>query len=428
VISKKEDNDQTVPRQQLFPSIRGVPVRPLTQFLAISLSAWMLAACAGSPDPVARSAPQPGPETAGEALKDFFSAVDRSGWPRSPAVLDWPTDQALTRIAVGSCRSQEAPAPVLDALLARDPDLFLYIGDNVYGDVWSLSPDMAVLKEAYGELSQQEDFQRVAARVPILPIWDDHDYGMNDAGGSYYGKFGSEAIFETYWGLEEHPMASRDGVYYSQTFGPEGERVQVIMLDTRFFRTALTRSPDRGAPGMERYIPSEADDQDMLGGEQWAWLEETLRQPAELRLLVSSVQVLADAHGWEAWKQLPQSQSRLFETIARSEAGGVVLISGDRHLSALYRQTGVTDYPLYELTASSLNRPVRDENDEMSSNQLGAAYSRVNFGEIEIDWQRGLLTFTVRDVDGHAVRDQSVALAEIGVESRAMATMSRPGL
>jgi alkaline phosphatase D len=381
--------------------------------LVVAFSVCALTACAGVP------ADRSLPATASDALKDYFASNDRSDWPTAPASVAWPTEQVLTRIAVGSCRSQEAVAPILDALLTREPDLFLYIGDNVYGDVWSLSADMEELLQAYAELSDQDDFQRLASAVPIMATWDDHDFGMNDGGGSYYGKYGSEAIFETYWGMRDHPVADRDGVYYSQMFGPAGQRVQIIMLDTRFFRTDLTRTPNRNAPGMERYIPSEAPDQDMLGPEQWAWLASELEQPADLRLLVSSVQVLADAHGWEAWKQLPLSQQRLYEVIDASNADGVILVSGDRHLSALYRQQDLVDYPLYELTASSLNRPVRDESDEMSSNQIGAAYAKENFGEIAIDWEGRIVTLTVHDLSGETVRRQAISFDEIDVESGA---------
>lgn len=376
----------------------------------------VLTACASLPRNSSITGMDPASDTAGDALRSYFAVVDRADWPKAPAAVAWPTEKALTRIAVGSCRSQEHAAPILDVLLSRDPDLFLYIGDNVYGDVWSLSSDMDELFRAYAELSEQPDFQRLASAVPIMATWDDHDYGMNDAGGSYYGKFGSEAIFETYWSMEEHAIADRDGIYYSQTFGPTGQRVQIIMLDTRFFRTELTRSPNRNAPGMERYIPSDAAGQDMLGTEQWQWLAEVLEAPADLRLLVSSVQVLADAHGWEAWKQLPKSQQQLFETIERSGADGVVLVSGDRHLSALYKQEGLTDYPLYELTASALNQSVRDESNEMSSNQTSTAFAKENFGEIGIDWDSRIVTLTVHDFDGDPVREETIPFAEIGLE------------
>ena len=60
----------------------------------------------------------------------------------------------------------------------------------------------------------------------------------------------------------------------------------------------------------------------MLGAAQWAWLRAQLLQPAELRLIVSSVQVLAEGHGWEGWDNLPLERTKLLglidETAARA--------------------------------------------------------------------------------------------------------------
>ena len=74
---------------------------------------------------------------------------------------------------------------------------------------------------------------------------------------------------------------------------------------TRFFRSALKPTDDFGKPGKERYLPDDDPEKTMLGDAQWAWLWEELQKPADLRLLVSSVQVVSEGHGWEAWKMLP---------------------------------------------------------------------------------------------------------------------------
>ncbi len=41
----------------------------------------------------------------------------------------------------------------------------------------------------------------------------------------------------------------REGVYWSQVFGPAGKRVQVILLDTRYFRSPLKKGFDSREPG-----------------------------------------------------------------------------------------------------------------------------------------------------------------------------------
>ena len=156
-------------------------------------------------------------------------------------------------------------------------------------------------------------------------------------------------------------------------------RVQVIMLDVRWFRSPLRITDQRGAPGKERYLPDPDPAKTMLGAAQWAWLAEELRKPAELRLIVSSTQVLAEGHGWERWGNFPLERQKLFDTIRESGAKGVVFVSGDRHIGALYRETPAGLYPLYEITSSGLNM-VYWAAKEPGPNRLGALYAAANFG------------------------------------------------
>jgi alkaline phosphatase D len=100
------------------------------------------------------------------------------------------------RIAFGSCAKQDKPQPIWNAVLASDPDLFIFLGDNIYGD----TRDMAVLRRKYAELAAQPGFVRLTERTPILATWDDHDYGENDAGVDYPFKDESRQIFCDFWG------------------------------------------------------------------------------------------------------------------------------------------------------------------------------------------------------------------------------------
>jgi len=219
-------------------------------------------------------------------------------------------------------------------------------------------------------------------------------------------------IFDRFWGVADR-TAGHDGVYDARVFGPEGRRVQFILLDTRSGRSALTRLPQAAPNG--RYIPSEDPDQRMLADEQWAWLEQQLSVPADIRFIVSSIQVLADGHGWEAWRTLPREQARLYETVRRSGAKGVVFVSGDRHLAGMYRQDDLIGYPAHEMTTSSLNLPHRDAGGEMSSNQIGAVYAPINFGVARIDWSARTLTLQIAGGDGAVVREQPVVFDDLGL-------------
>ena len=332
-----------------------------------------------------------------------------------PAAANLPPSSAvLTKIAFGSCMKETQPIPALRGVVASQPDLFLAMGDNVYGDDPGTDPALPVLTEAYRDLAKNADFVALNASVPILAIWDDHDFGANDGGSAYGGKHRAEALFEGFWG----PSAlgqDHAGVYGARVFGPKGRRVQIILLDTRSFRSDLKPTDRPGVKGMERYVPDASPGKTMLGAVQWAWLEQQLKVPADIRLIVSSVQVLADGHGYEAWHTLPLEREHLFKVIKASQAKGVVFLSGDRHMAALYRQAGLTDYPLVELTASALNRSMRATNDEMSSQQLGPAYALNNSGLLEIDWAGRSLRLSIRNEAGVEVQGLAIGFAELGL-------------
>lgn len=317
----------------------------------------------------------------------------------------------LTRIAFGSCGQQDKPQPIWDAVLAWRPELFVFAGDNVYGDLTPARPD--ALADAYARAATIAGYRAIRDQVPVLATWDDHDYGRNDAGGDFPHKERAKALFLEFWNVPaDDPRRTRAGIYHAATFGPAGMRVQVILLDTRSFRSPLRPTDRRDAPGRERYLPDPDPAKTMLGEAQWRWLEDRLREPAELRLIVSSIQVLALGHGWERWGNLPRERARLLGLIAETGAAGVILLSGDRHLGALYRLADGVPYPLYEITSSGLNMFYAAAR-EAGPLRLGAVYGRENFGTIDIDWWAGEVTLAVRALNGEPVRRVTIPLAAL---------------
>lgn len=354
----------------------------------IAAAAVALAACASSPG-----------ERVGAASPEAPDGVIRA-----VPMLSAPLDRAkpLSRIVFASCAQQNEDQSMWDRVAAARGDLVLYIGDNVYGDVRSNDAALPELKAAYMRLAQSAPFARLRAAAPMLTTWDDHDYGLNDAGGDYRYKEQSEALFEYVWDVKDE-RAQRPGVYGSWILGEEGRRVQIIMLDTRFFRSPLRPTDEHGARGKERYLPDADPAKTMLGEEQWAWLEAQLQKPAELRLLVSSIQVMSEGHGWEAWRTLPAEREKLYRVIARSGAKDVIVLSGDRHSAAFYERRDVVGYPLFEATSSSINLPAsrwRAESGEtwveQDPNRLGAMIYDANFGVIDIDWAAKTATIEIR--------------------------------
>lgn len=319
-------------------------------------------------------------------------------------------DEALTRVAFGSCADQNRDQGFWQVLQEESPDLFIFAGDNVYGDV--SGPKMTELAGAYARLDRHIEYQDFKAVTQIIATWDDHDYGRNDAGIGFPYKTAAESLFETFF--DAAPGSARNerpGVYDSWMVGDVGRRLQIILLDTRFFRDDLQPTDRRNAPGKERYIPDTTPGKSMLGPAQWSWLAIQLKMPADVRLIVSSIQVIADGHGFERWGNLPLERDRLFALISETDANGVVLLSGDRHRAGIYKRDGSTPYPMYEITSSSLNRPF--PGNEPGVHRLGDMFGEPNYGVVEIDWVRSFVRLQIKDMTGRPVREISVPLAAL---------------
>jgi alkaline phosphatase D len=196
------------------------------------------------------------------------------------------------------------------------------------------------------------------------------------------------------------------------TFGKAGQRVQVILLDTRSFRSALRKTDQRDAPGKERYLPDSDPSKTMLGEAQWAWLAQQLQTPADLRLIVSGVQMVVEGHGWEGWHNLPLEQAKLRQLIQRTGAKGVVLLSGDRHIGAIYKSTSPNLYPLYEMTSSGMTHAWQDAK-EAGPNRIGNLVTQNHFALIELDWQQQQMRWGFKNTQDEWLKQERIALAEL---------------
>jgi alkaline phosphatase D len=332
--------------------------------------------------------------------------------------------RVLRRVAFGSCANQDKDQPIWDAVNAVEPDLFIFLGDNVYGD----TRDMQVLQAKYAALAAKPGFRQLRDRTPIVAIWDDHDYGENDAGGEFPMKEESRRIFCDFWGeAVDSPRRSRSGIHASYRFGTDQRRVQVLLPDLRFNRTPLERRDlgdldyDRWAARLEaagRAVPGPYDrnpdrSASMLGDAQWRWLEAQLAVDAEVRILASSLQVAADFPGWEAWANYARDRERLIEAIRMQRADGLFCISGDTHWAECSRLDLNVPYPLWDITSSGLTEtwPTVAPN----ANRVGAAWSERNFGLIDIDWRvdHAVLTFRILDEGGTTRLEQRLDTREL---------------
>ena len=325
-----------------------------------------------------------------------------------------PDGAAITRIAFGSCYKppeaageHRAQDRLWQAVGRFRPELWVWLGDNVYADRkrWVAAGDRSappslraraalgamalfdaedgLLPQVYGMLflrllghssgsplvekvwdrsRDPRSLYAAAASVPgylrllsrgvgVAGTWDDHDYGVNDAGREFADKAASRALALEF--LQE-PAGSdrwekRSGIYASYMFGAaeEGRRLRLILLDTRWSREAM----DGGGA--------------MLGEEQWAWLEGLLGGGgADLTLIGSSVQfvggvdLLMRPHiRTEGWTRFPGERRRMMRLLRKHRVPAIFL-SGDVHLGTIAemseRDACGVPYPVIDFTSSGM--------------------------------------------------------------------------
>ena len=329
---------------------------------------------------------------------------------RQPGVKNEPGASSL-RIAFGSCAQQRKPQPIWATIAAARPDLFLFLGDNLYVD----ARDEVTFRQRYAEFRTAQALQEFREKTPHLAVWDDHDFGDDDVGGDYELKALSQQMFCDEWAEPvDSPRRTRSGVYEAYRIDSAGRSVQILMLDLRFNRTPLRADPAQkkgygamvmqaklsGKPMMGWYLPNPDPQATLLGEEQWAWLAQRLAEPADLRIIGSSVQFAADGTGWEGWANFPLERERLTRLISAQRANGVVFISGDMHYGELSSWPVEGGYPLWDLTSSGLTEVwnIPTPNRQRQS----VVVAEINFGLLEINWADagGSLTMSIVNKTG----------------------------
>lgn len=325
-----------------------------------------------------------------------------------------PPNEPLQHIVFGSCAVQDKPQPIWSSILADDPGLFIFAGDNIYGD----TANMDTLRHEYQQLAAKPGYRKLRQTTPILSVWDDHDYGANDTGHWYSKKEASEEIFLNFFDVpEDSPRRQHPGIYGAQRYGPPGKRVQILLLDTRYFRDRFSKvelSKKAETLGFGPYVSNRDPDATMLGQAQWHWLRTQLKKPADVRLIVSSIQVLSPDNGWEIWSQLPLERNRLFRMIEETGAGGVIFLSGDVHWSELSRYDQ-GPYPLFDLTSSAMNQKWPKGKNLPNPLRVGTVYPYPNYGSITIDWERDdpQIRLRIHDKEGASVLEHAVSLSQL---------------
>ncbi|BBM82397.1 alkaline phosphatase D family protein [Candidatus Uabimicrobium amorphum] len=323
-------------------------------------------------------------------------------------------------LAFGSCCHQDKPQPIWDAVVASQPDVFLFLGDNIYAD----TSDMDVMRAKYKRFSAEPGFQKLKKTCPIIATWDDHDYGYNDAGASYSRKKESQQIFLDFFGEDlQSQRRKTPGIYTSYFYTLGDKKIQIILLDVRYFRTPLLRILDqekqlqRKKKYMGAYVPVNYEGATMLGATQWKWLEKELQKPAAVRIIATSTQFLTYFNGWEAWQNMPDEYQRMLNLIRKTQANGVFFVSGDTHWAELSKVQTPGLYPIYDLTSSGLTEVWEGlgPNKHRMKSYLGENFGGVTLTTLGNDVQISLEIF---DINGKVKIKQTIRASELQIKKK----------
>jgi alkaline phosphatase D len=255
--------------------------------------------------------------------------------------------------------------------------------------------------------------------VRLLATWDDHDYGWNDIGRHYPFKAQSKEIFLDFFGEPANSARRKHaGIYTSYYFKGKGKTLQLILLDNRTFRDNLRKyrgelhNDDRFFYKLD-YFWHETEDSTLLGAEQWAWLENELKQPADVRIIGSGSQFGISFNGYEAWANFPHEQKRMLDLIKKTKANGVVFITGDVHYAEVSRLQSPGMYPIYDVTSSGITSTWHFATP--NTNRIEGPVMENHFGLITIDWDKPdvEIKMEIWDVSNNQRIEYTVKLSEI---------------
>lgn len=281
-----------------------------------------------------------------------------------------PEGPSTFTVAVGGCARTGSNGAVFDTIADLDPLLYLVTGDFHYGD--PDRNDVGLFDDLYRQVLTAPAQAALYRSVPVVYVWDDHDYGANNADASSPSRPAARAAYATH--VPHYPLpGGPDGAIY-QAFS--AGRVRFVITDTRSARTP----------------------ESMLGEQQLAWLERELVRASRSHALVVWVNpdpwVAAPEAGADDWGGYPAERQRIADVIADHGIRNLVMLSGDAHMVAIddgtntdYSTAGGAGFPL--LHAAALDRP---------GSVKGGPYSE---GTYPGAGQFG--TLTVRDHGGHTV-------------------------
>lgn len=234
---------------------------------------------------------------------------------------------------------------IFETMAKEKASFMLWLGDNWYYrevdyyGTWGLQNRAHITRS----LPVLQNFLKA---MPHYAIWDDHDYGPNDADKSYILKNETRNIFKNYW---PNPSfgENEQGIYTIVNYGD----VDIFMMDDRWFRSAND---------MEKTVNGQPNpDKKMWGDQEMEWLKNALlSSKATFKIIATGNQTLNPKSIFECLQDYPVEFNELMNFLAEEKINGVLFFTGDRHHSEVIKYERAGAYPLYDVTHSPLTSGV----------------------------------------------------------------------
>ncbi|HEX2616618.1 MAG TPA: alkaline phosphatase D family protein [Flavobacteriales bacterium] len=272
---------------------------------------------------------------------------------------------------------------IFNSIAATHPDLMLWLGDNVY----LREPDWGSwsgILHRYSHTRSLPELQPLLRATHHYAIWDDHDFGPNDADGSFINAALTTKAFDLFWPNPPCTMPGVGGIATSFTYAD----VDFFLLDDRSFRVppdVLTDTPT------------------MLGRAQIDHFIRALKySDATFKIVALGGQLLNSADAYETYSTYPAERQWIIDRITQEGIKGVVFLTGDRHFTELSELDLPNGQPLYDLTVSPLTSGPYVSKEENKLAVPGTRVGQRNFGLLSVSGKRGArnLHISVRDKDG----------------------------
>ena len=244
---------------------------------------------------------------------------------------------------------------IFETMANTPADFHVWLGDNWYTREVDYNSPWGLNYRASHDRAQPI-LQKFMAAMPQYAIWDDHDYGPNDAGVSYIYKEASRKIFNDYF-LNPSCGEEGKGIYTLVSYGD----ADLFLTDDRYFRSE-DNMPDsiNGLPNNKKAF---------FGQKQMEWLKNSLSfSKAVFKIIVVGSQVLNISNKYECMQHYSSEYHELLDFITSQNITGVVFLTGDRHHSEVIQLNRPNHYPLYDITVSPYTSGVSKVSDAESNN------------------------------------------------------------